>query len=94
MSVTGIPTWRRDKAEPGQQFEFVVFDEDVREVERLSFHLRGDGAARSKAGRIAKRNGGPVDLAYAGNADWNDRYITTASPCLFSKSGYRFERIA
>jgi hypothetical protein len=54
-----------------QQFEFVVYDENVVEKDRIVLSLKGASAARSKAGSLAKKNGGPVDLAYAGPAeDW------------------------
>lgn len=76
-----------------QQFEFVVYDENVTEVERLSLPMRSDSAARSKAGTLSKQHKGPVDLAFAGSADWADRYITTASPSDFHAAGYRFERL-
>jgi hypothetical protein len=76
-----------------QQFEFSDYSgervEPVVTVERF----RESSAARAYAGRLAKRNGGPVDLALAGAAPWNDRYITTAAPCEFNVSGYRFERL-
>ncbi|TGT90865.1 hypothetical protein EN804_05890 [Mesorhizobium sp. M8A.F.Ca.ET.161.01.1.1] len=55
--------------------------------------LGSDSAARAKAGRMAKRNNAPVDIALAGAAPWNERYITTASPSDFHASGYRFERL-
>ncbi len=52
-----------------------------------------DMAALGRAGRLAKRNGGPVDLARAGDDPWADRYITTAAPSEFHASGYCFERL-
>lgn len=82
-----------------QQFEFHIYkgrsEEGVHasEPEVVFESLSGDSAARSKAGRLAKKFDGPVDLAYAGAADWSDRYITTASPSTFYSSGYRFERL-
>ena len=78
----------------GQQYEFVVYGPDCVLIGTETRLLRGDGAARMNAGRLARKNGGPVDLAYAGNAEWEERYITTASPCEFTKSGARFERLA
>jgi hypothetical protein len=56
-------------------------------------NCRDIAAAKGKAGRLAKRINGPVDLAYAGNEPWNERYITTASPSEYHKSGFRFERL-
>ena len=55
--------------------------------------VRDLAAARGKAGRLAKRINGPVDLAYAGDESWATRYITTASPFDFTVCGYRFERL-
>ena len=92
-NVYGYPKWRKSFAQVGQLFEFVVFDENADEKERQIIQLKGDSSARSKAGRLAKANGGPVDLAYAGNADWPDRYITTALPSSFHSSGFSFERL-
>lgn len=60
----------------------------------MSFEsLRDIAAAKGKAGRLAKRINGPVDLAYEGSEPWEDRYITTASPSEHHVAGYRFERI-
>src|SRR3546814_13930407 len=70
---------------PMLQFEFHAYAGDESGViaaqptittERMASH----NAARAKAGRIAKQIGGPVDLALAGAAHWDDRYIPTASP--------------
>ena len=77
------------------QFEFHIYRGDLTAKPEVIFdRLRTDGAARNKAGRLAKTAGGPVDLAFAGSADWSDRYLTTASPSEFHSSGYRFERLA
>ena len=81
-----------------QQFEFQVYACDVDGViveraEITTARMGGDAAARAKAGRLAKRCNGPVDLAYAGAAPWDERYITTANPSTFHASGYRFERL-
>jgi hypothetical protein len=87
-----------------QTFEFRVFpsDEFGEQKSADEFTLleesRDAGTARSKAGRLAKKHNGPVDLAYGyepgGVAqDWNDRYITTASPSEYHSTGYRFERL-
>lgn len=78
-----------------QQFEFRDYGEDASRINPVVtfLRLRGDTAARAKAGRIAKNTKGPVDLAYAGSAEWSERYITTANPCEFTASGYRFERL-
>lgn len=76
------------------EFELVPFDEDLREMDRITIRKSSESAARAHAGRIAKINGGPVDLARAGSDDWNERYLTTASPSEFHATGYRFERLA
>lgn len=75
------------------QYELVPYDEDLREMDRIIIRKSGDAAARSHAGRVAKANSGPCDLARAGKAEWNDRYLTTAAPSEFHASGYRFERL-
>ena len=72
----------------GDEFGVVAADADV------SHHkFRSEAAARSMAGRMAKKVNGPVDLAHAGDADWDERYVTTASPSEFHASGYRFDRL-
>lgn len=81
-----------------QQFEFRAYRADTAgnvpdQPEILFARLAGDSAARAKAGRLAKKINGPVDIAIAGGGDWNDRYMTTASPSEFHSSGYRFERL-
>lgn len=81
-----------------QQFEFHAYAGDdsgaVAAAPEITFErLSGDSAARAKAGRLAKRLNGPVDIAIAGAAEWNDCYITTASPRPFHRSGYRLERL-
>ena len=82
------------------QFEFHAFPGDRTgaiaskpEITRPKF--ASDSAAKSAAGRLAKRIQGPVDIARYGarGRGWNERYLTTANPCPFSKSGFRFERI-
>lgn len=82
----------------GQTFEFHAFkgnsDGDHAATADVTVaRLRSDSVARTKAGRLAKRIGGPVDLAFAGAAPWNDRYITTASPSEYHSTGYRFEKL-
>lgn len=78
-----------------QQFEFVHYgafaesDTPTREYRQY----RSDSAARSYAGRLAKRINGPVDVAFAGAADWDKRYLTTASPSDVHTSGYQFVKI-
>ncbi|MFG1480778.1 hypothetical protein V5F53_19285 [Xanthobacter sp. V4C-4] len=81
-----------------QQFEFHAYVGDdsgaIACSADVSFaRLGSDSAARAKAGRLAKRINGPVDLALAGAADWSDRYITTANPSEHHSKGYRLERL-
>ncbi|RUW56829.1 hypothetical protein [Mesorhizobium sp. M8A.F.Ca.ET.021.01.1.1] len=52
-----------------------------------------DSAAKNYAGRLAKRINGPVDIARAGAAPWDGRYLTTAAPSKVHAAGYRFERL-
>lgn len=77
------------------QYEFHAYGKDaILNVPVITFErLNGDASARSKAGRIAKNTGGPVDLARAGSGEWEERYLTTASPSEFHAAGYRFERL-
>lgn len=80
------------------QFEFHVYPGDAdgavaAEPEIFTHRLSGDSAARARAGRYAKQRKGPVDVAFAGAADWADRYMTTASPSDYHASGYRLERL-
>jgi hypothetical protein len=49
-------------------------------------------AARSKAGKLARRYDCPVDVANGGDAPFPDRYITTAMPSEFRETGFRFSR--
>ena len=80
-------------------YEFHVYSGDTATgihsdvPERFYEHLASDSRARSMAGRLAKKSGGPVDLAYAEKEDWSERYITTASPSEYHSAGYRFERL-
>lgn len=82
-----------------QQFEFHAYRDEgsgaISTKPEISIcRLSGDSAARARAGRMAKRYGGPVDLAHAGAAEWNERYITTASPSAFHASGYQLQRLS
>jgi hypothetical protein len=82
-----------------QQFEFRAFpDEAQGDQQTLIETWRDVAAAKGRAGRLAKRVNGPVDLAYAYEAgepgqDWSDRYLTTAAPSEYHAAGYRFERL-
>lgn len=75
------------------QFELHPYDVDGNEKPVEVALCVSDAAARAKAGRMAKRNGGPVDLARAGGASWANRYMTTASPSEWHASGFAFERL-
>ncbi len=80
------------------QFEFHAYAGDEHgsvsaNAEVLTFVLKSDSAARAKAGALSKKINGPVDVAFAGGDDWDNRYITTASPSEFHSIGYRFERL-
>lgn len=79
-----------------QYFEFRIFP--AGDAPQLTeWHAsKSEGGAKAKAGRLAMRHDGPVDVARygsGGNADWGDRYLTTASPSPFHAAGYRFERL-
>ena len=75
-------------------FEFLDYGINPNSPEITTREYRSESAARSHAGALAKRNGGPVDLAHVKFLrSWNERYITTAIPSDYHKSGYCFERI-
>ncbi|QIV65884.1 hypothetical protein Cp1R7AA1_059 [Mesorhizobium phage Cp1R7A-A1] len=81
-----------------QQFEFQSYkgdaDGNIAATGDTSFQrFATDSAAKNYAGRLAKRINGPVDIARAGAAAWDDRYLTTAAPSEFHATGYRFERL-
>jgi hypothetical protein len=76
------------------EYEFVSYGEDAGGPQAIERHtLASESSARSKAGSIAKKINGPVDIAVAGAENWDQRYVTTASPSEFHTSGYRFERL-
>lgn len=76
------------------QFQFDSYGENANGPKITSYApFKSDSGARSYAGRLAKKTGGPVDLARAGDADWSVRYLTTAEPSDFHVSGYRFGRL-
>jgi len=76
-------------------YEFRLFPDEG--AESTQFHgCASDGAARAKAGRLAKRHEASVDVARFGadgREEWGKRYITTASPSPYHASGFRFERL-
>ena len=80
------------------QFEFHVYsggdDGTPSSLPEIHVHsFSSDRAARSAAGRYAKRANCPVDLARAGGAEWSERYLSTAIPSEQHASGYRLERL-
>lgn len=84
----------RTHAPRGANFEFVYYPDGGPREGIISYSRHAsDASAKTKAGRMAKRLGLPVDLAVAGGADWDERYVTTASPSEFHATGYRFERL-
>jgi hypothetical protein len=51
-------------------------------------------SVKRAAGILSKTHNGPVDIAYADDRyPWDERYMTTAMPSEYHKSGYRFERL-
>jgi hypothetical protein len=78
---------------PFYQFDIhvdIVSDEPMTSITE---HREGDSAARSLAGRLAKRNACPVDLLRGGSEPHNERYIITAMPSEYHAAGFRFERL-
>lgn len=76
------------------RYELHDYSGEALEAIVTPIRVKNEGAARGHAGRLAKKNGGPVDLAKAGTSSWKRRYITTAAASEFHKSGYRFERLS
>lgn len=76
------------------KFEFVQYDDMGNLLGTDTYDCRNESSARSRAGKYAKRNGGPCDVAYFDDGlDWNARYVTTVSPSEYHASGYRCERL-
>ena len=78
-------------------YEFLIFPDATPLAEPLreiTMHATLS-AARARAGRLAKKYRGAVDLAHAGpkGGAWNERYITTANPSEYHAAGYRFGRL-
>lgn len=82
-----------EQASNTRRYKFIFHDERGLLREDV-FSFAETTSAKSKAGRIARARGTPVDLAFAGDEDWNERYISTAMPCEYSTTGFRFERIS
>ena len=74
-------------------FQFDVYDDAVMPITTEFAEFEEKAQARAFAAKLVKKNGGPVDLAIAGDGDFSDRYITTASPSEYHTSGVRFERL-
>lgn len=84
---------------PSTEFEFHVFpaDSDGRmetkdELKEITRH-EDKAAAKRRGAALAKKYNGPVDIAYSGDWDWSERYITTAAPSRYHSGGVRFERL-
>jgi hypothetical protein len=75
-------------------YELRPFDGELKELAPIFEELRNDSAAKSRAAVLVRKNGGPVDLAYADGRDWNERYLTTAHPSDFHSNKVRFGRVA
>jgi hypothetical protein len=75
------------------RYEFRSYDENGNFIISKIESRPNEAAARNAAGRLSKRNNGPVDLAEADDRPWDWRYITTAAPSEYHASGYRFERL-
>lgn len=75
------------------QFELVSYGRDAAGPREVEIYRGREAGAKAAAGRKSRRIDGPVDLAFAGAAEWEGRYITTASPSEYHAAGYRFERL-
>ena len=80
--------------EPHTHYEFKSYGKDAMGAEYVEYHFcKSESSARSKAGRIAIKVNGPVDVAHASGGKWEDRYMTTAAPSEYHSAGYRCERL-
>ncbi|HWT40522.1 MAG TPA: hypothetical protein VN081_04645, partial [Dongiaceae bacterium] len=78
-------------------YELIGYAENGDES-RVELYAPTDSAALARAGTRAKIIGGSVDVARVwpaeiGDKEWNDRYISTASPSEFHAKGFRLERL-
>lgn len=77
-------------------YEFRIFPQGDAPQRTEVHECTSVATAKGLAGRLAMQHDGPVDVAHwslGGNADWPERYLTTASPCEYSMTGYRHERL-
>ena len=70
-----------------------AFGEVAERADVTTHEYEETAAAKAYAGRLSTRVKGPVDVAFADERPWEDRYITTASPSEHHAVGYRFERL-
>ena len=73
-------------------YEFHAYDAEG-EGPTITAEQTTAGGAYSRAGRIAKRNDGPVDIAVMNDEPWDHRYVTTAHPSPYHAKGYRIEKV-
>jgi hypothetical protein len=75
-------------------YQFDIYSEKLELIASEVMGFEEKVHARAKAGRLAKKHNGPVDVAtYDPDKDFDERYITTAYPSVHTRSGYYFERI-
>lgn len=86
-ALTGIRENSMVEGRKLMHFEFRVQNEEPVQNEHSSVN-----SARNKAGKMAVRLNTAVDLATAGDDDYANRYITTASPSDHREAGFRFTR--
>lgn len=76
-----------------RDYQFVIYDENADFIRTRVEPFAETVQAKRHAGKLCKRHGGPVDLAFAEGGDWAARYISTAEPSPVHMSGYRTTRL-
>lgn len=71
-----------------------AFGEVAEKADVTTHSYEETAQAKAYAGRLAKRVNGPVDVAFADERSWEERYISTANPSEHHAAGYRLERLS
>ena len=67
------------------RFQFDIYNDNGGQIDVEFSDWQDLKAAKARAVRLAKKHGGPVDLAHDDDRKpWNDRYITTACAMFLS----------
>lgn len=76
------------------RYELHPYDCAVKALPSFEIDAPSERSAIGRAGTVAKRNNGPVDVARVDGGDWSTRYVTTVSPSEYHAHGYSEQRIA